>query len=521
MVKHICEKCLKEFKQKGHLTKHLNKKNPCKLEKDLKQIVNEAVEDKLKEIIDQEIKINSNVKWIKNNKEYTGIVINKTEKNYIIKNGEKNNRIKHKDVKLNNKYTIIETFVGCGGSHLGFKKNGFETIFVNDIWKTSLDTLSENNKELDDNQIICNDINNLCKEDLLSKYNIEKGSLTLLVGGVVCKGFSLAGVRNPYDIRNYLYLSQLKLVEQFMPKISIIENVPGMENMNILYKKNYAPISKKLQLTDKSESIEILCKELDDIIVNFKSNRGQIIAINKKLNILETNTLDNRKIKEKLEEEKLKIDKLRSEYEEKLDKYKYGVVNDIIERYLELGYKIYKKKLKVSNYGGYTNRVRLIIVAVRNDIKKEWEWPKITNDDDEVDLPNLYTVKDAFNLLDAEKNDIENDKDNIPMNHKKTTIEKFKKITHDKKSTGFSSRGTSHRLDYNKPAPTLVPGHSSFQIHPEHHRSITVREGATITGFPIDYKFSGSHSDRCMQIGNAIPVHLSDAIAKSVIEILK
>ena len=135
-------------------------------------------------------------------------------------------------------------------------------------------------------------------------------------------------------------------------------------------------------------------------------------------------------------------------------------------------------------------------------------------------MPNLHTVKDAFNLLDDEINDIKNDKDNIPMNHKATTIENFKKITHDKKSSGFSSRGTSNRLNYNKPAPTLVPGHSSFQIHPKHHRSITVREGATITGFPIDFKFIGSHTDRCMQIGNAIPVHLADALAKSVIKIL-
>ena len=106
------------------------------------------------------------------------------------------------------------------------------------------------------------------------------------------------------------------------------------------------------------------------------------------------------------------------------------------------------------------------------------------------------------------------------MCHKASTVEKFKKITCDKKSDGFSSRGTSKRLDLNKPAPTLVPGHSSFQIHPTEHRSITVREGATITGFPIDFKFCGSHSDRCMQIGNAIPVHLGEALAKSVCNLL-
>jgi len=105
------------------------------------------------------------------------------------------------------------------------------------------------------------------------------------------------------------------------------------------------------------------------------------------------------------------------------------------------------------------------------------------------------------------------------MKHQKTTIEKFKQINTDKKGS-YSSRGSSNRLSFDKPAPTLVPGHSSFQIHPSEHRSITVREGAIITGFPRDYKFVGSHSDRCVQIGNAIPFHLGNALAKSCKELL-
>ncbi len=40
--------------------------------------------------------------------------------------------------------TIAETFVGCGGSHFGFKKAGFDAIFVNDIWDDALKTLKLN-----------------------------------------------------------------------------------------------------------------------------------------------------------------------------------------------------------------------------------------------------------------------------------------------------------------------------------------------------------------------------------------
>ena len=444
--------------------------------------------------------------------------------------------------------TIIETFVGAGGAHLGFKNNNFKTIFVNDIWKESLQTLKLNNNELTDKQIICQDINELVKRDLCKEYDIKQGNLSVLIGGVVCKGFSLAGVRNPYDERNYLYLSQLKLVEKLRPKISIIENVPGMKNMKILSKKSLvnkdfiAPISKKIQI-DFEESIDDLCKEIDDIITNHKNNRGQIIAVNKKL----SGDIQNQELlekKKKLEIEKLQLEKKRNVLEDTLDKYMYSVFDDIIERYKELGYNVYDKILMCSNYGGFTNRRRLIIVAVRNDLisnsQKEkiiWKWPKITNSDDIKDnlpkpmvhvdgvltphLPKLNTVKDAFDLLDYNNiNNPKTDLDNVPMKHKQTTIEKFKLITNEKKSDGYSSRGSSNRLSFDKPAPTLVPGHSSFQIHPSEHRSISVREGAIITGFPSTYKFVGSHSDRCVQIGNAIPIHLSNALAKSCVELL-
>jgi DNA (cytosine-5)-methyltransferase 1 len=431
-----------------------------------------------------------------------------------------NNSEQAQDVSdiIDRKFTIVETFVGCGGSHIGFEREQFNTIFVNDIWDTALKTLKHNNPNLKEEQVICEDINTLCNKDLLTQFNMKQNDLDVLIGGVVCKGFSLAGVRNPYDNRNYLYISQLKLVEKFRPKISIIENVPGMKNMKILCKNNYAPVSNKLKF-NISDSIENICKSINENIEKHKKNRGAIIAINKKIEKESSEELLNSK--ETLIIEKSELEKERKVMEEKLAKYMYSVIDDIQERYKELGYNVTMKKLKVSNYGGFTNRIRLIIVAIRNDINKQWEWPKYMNSDDDDDLPNLKTVKDAFNLLDNTINNPETDIDNRPMNHRPSTIEKFKQITNEKKSEGFSSRGTSNRLSLDKPAPTLVPGHSSFQIHPIEHRSITVREGATITGFPIDFKFIGSHSDRCMQIGNAIPVQLGEILAKCARKLLE
>ena len=77
---------------------------------------------------------------------------------------------------------------------------------------------------LDNTSII--DIN---PAQLREKLNLEQGELDVLFGGVVCKGFSLAGEKSPSDERNYFYHKQLELVEEFRPKISIIENVIGFK----------------------------------------------------------------------------------------------------------------------------------------------------------------------------------------------------------------------------------------------------------------------------------------------------
>ena len=82
-------------------------------------------------------------------------------------------------------------------------------------------------------------------------------------------------------------------------------------------------------------------------------------------------------------------------------------------------------------------------------------------------------------------------------------------------------RGSALRLDRRKPVPTLVPGTTNFFIHPTQHRQITEREAAIITGFPKKWTFQGNCKQRCMQIGNAVPVPLATALAKKIRDYIK
>lgn len=52
-------------------------------------------------------------------------------------------------------------------------------------------------------------------------------------------------------------------------------------------------------------------------------------------------------------------------------------------------------------------------------------------------------------------------------------------------------------------------------------RTISLREGALLQTFPLDYIFVGSKVEVARQIGNAVPVKLAEHIGESIIEALE
>lgn len=396
---------------------------------------------------------------------------------------------------------FAETFVGCGGSHIGFKNIGFEDIFVNDNNETFIESFKLNNPSKNC-RVFSEPIEKLAKRNILNIIGLKKGDLDLLFGGVVCKGFSLAGVRNPNDPRNTLYLQQLNIVRKVMPKFSVIENVPGMANLKITSQKT----PKKLR--DEADRV---WKFID----KYKGVKADLTKKNKTFTKKEISIVEEMKNKKR-------------ELEDIILSTSISVIDDIEERYDQLGYELYKGKLKAHLYGAATTRERLILVAVRKDLGiNHFEFPSPTHGHG---LKKVKTVNDALNSLDIKNlNNPESDIDNRPMNHTEKSIARFKLIPEGKnivdvldklpdelKVSGFYSRGCTMRLDGKKPAPTLVPGHSNFPVHPKLHRSITVREAAAITGFPLDYKFIGSHTQRCEQVGQAVAPPLSEAIGRTL-----
>lgn len=77
------------------------------------------------------------------------------------------------------------------------------------------------------------------------------------------------------------------------------------------------------------------------------------------------------------------------------------------------------------------------------------------------------------------------------------------------------------RMSWDAPAPTLTGKCNSISNgrygHPVQDRAISLREAASLQTFRDDYVFYGSNLHVAIQIGNAVPVRLAQALGRQVI----
>jgi DNA (cytosine-5)-methyltransferase 1 len=75
------------------------------------------------------------------------------------------------------------------------------------------------------------------------------------------------------------------------------------------------------------------------------------------------------------------------------------------------------------------------------------------------------------------------------------------------------------RLRADRPSKTIVSHlakDGNGYIHPSQTRDISVREAARIQSFDDDFVFCGSPSDQWVQVGNAVPPVLAEAVARAL-----
>ncbi len=116
---------------------------------------------------------------------------------------------------MKRKHNIVSLFAGCGGLDLGFRNAGFNVSWANEIMPDVAKSYQANIGH----EPIVGDIWNIM--DTVPKADI-------VIGGPPCQAFSLVGKRLDNDPRAKLVFAYKIVIERTLPKVFVMENVPGL-----------------------------------------------------------------------------------------------------------------------------------------------------------------------------------------------------------------------------------------------------------------------------------------------------
>jgi len=120
--------------------------------------------------------------------------------------------------------SAIDLFSGCGGLTLGLRRSGFQIKLAIEKDPIAASTFSINHT---DTEVVPEDIRDVTVERILSSLGGAK--LDLLAGCAPCQGFcSLTAKYAREDPRNTLMLEMLRIITGTLPKVVLMENVPGI-----------------------------------------------------------------------------------------------------------------------------------------------------------------------------------------------------------------------------------------------------------------------------------------------------
>ncbi len=201
-----------------------------------------------------------------------------------------------------------------------------------------------------------------------------------------------------------------------------------------------------------------------------------------------------------------------------------------------LGYRIEDNVLNAADYGVPQLRKRFLMIATRT--KYVIPWPKAKYYEYPRDWQKPYrTIGEVLTDL-SDKATYDKYPNHCPPKHNKIVAERFSYIKEGKRldpndlpprlsngvKTGRAVKNFSHifrRLDRNKPARTMVPGHNAFPVHPWLNRTLTIREVARIQTFPDQYVFVGPIIEQGLQVGNAFPCLLAQHLAERLLRVVR
>ena len=198
-----------------------------------------------------------------------------------------------------NKFNVISTFAGGGGSSTGYRLAGGKILCINEFVEEAQNTYREN---YPDTPILPGDIKQLSGKDFLDIAKLDVGELDILDGSPPCSAFSVAGkLSHSRDgkhsdgwgqTKNYsdgkmveniedLFFEFLRVADDIRPKVIIAENVKGL---TIGEAKEYF---NKIQNTFEDIGYDVVAKVLDSRYFGISQTRTRVFFIGVRNDITE------------------------------------------------------------------------------------------------------------------------------------------------------------------------------------------------------------------------------------------
>lgn len=438
----------------------------------------------------------------------------------------------------NFQFVSIDLFAGTGGMTQGFKTKGFKPLFANDHEKPALETFSRNHPEA----ITSSDpIESLDPAEIRGHLKLAKGDLDVLLGGPPCQGFSTYGKRNPGDHRNRLYQYFLKFLEEFHPKVFVMENVVGilsLEQGNVVdeivtratqsgysvsvvtldaaafgvpqFRKRVFILGGAYQqkLAQPSPTHSTVGKEKSKLA---KNNYQLSLSLKQASNVLKQ-AITVRDAISDLPREVLppRLTHKVMEYSPAYNLTPYqqemrGSANVLLHHSAKQMLGIRRLRLALMRPGDYGTQIcsRLLEGGLPDEI-----------------IDELLSGGTGFrDLSECRREDRE--KEEKLRKILKQGYVNIEEVLQSVDAGGFANK--YRRLEWNAASHTLVAHMArdcSDFIHPEFPRFISVREAARLQSFPDSYYFCCSQFQQFRKIGNAVPPKLAEAVAGKVAQAL-